>query len=214
MQDDESVPEHVKRLQTKFFGYGQAGASLSACNLTNVDGEKVLKWLKDRKGILLICGNPGCGKTYLCSAILSHMYGKVADIYGFRESAFLARIRSSMDNSGDYQREIEYQSDHSLIFFDDLGCTGKGKSNHENDDPTKMTWRQEVISEFINIRFESQLPTVVTSNLNWNQINNNLGPRTYSRLFSDRNTYVDMFQYKDLRKPIFGDATLEFKGNP
>lgn len=101
-----------------------------------------------------------------------------------------------MDRLGDYRSEIEYQCDHELLIYDDIGSTGEGKTD----------WRKEVIFELINIRYESQRPTVLATNYNYEQVIQKLGERTYSRLFSKENTYIDLFPYPDLRNPIVPES--------
>ena len=134
-------------------------------------------------------GKPGCGKTYVCSALLSWMYGKVADIYYFRESKFFERIRASMEGKGDWNKEVAYQCDHEFLIFDDIGSAGQGQTG----------WRQDVFLEIVNMRYESRNPTVFSTNYNKNEIYEKLGARTHSRLFDKENTIIDMFEYPDLR---------------
>lgn len=142
--------------------------------------------------MLVLSGHPGCGKTHLCSALVAWMFSKVRDIYAFKESDFLNRIRSSFDMSGDYQSEIRYQCDHEFLIYDDLGSTGQGGASG---------WRQEVIFEVINLRYESQNPTVITTNYTRNDVKEKIGPRAYSRLYAQENCIIDMWDYPDLRYP-------------
>jgi DNA replication protein DnaC len=134
-------------------------------------------------------GRPGCGKTYICAALIEWMFGKVADIYFIREAKFMARIRDSFDMKGDYRHEIEYQTDHDLLMFDDIGSVGESKSD----------WRKEVLFEVINLRYESCKTTVFTTNYTAEEIREKLGERSYSRLMSKENTIIDMFKYPDIR---------------
>jgi DNA replication protein DnaC len=134
-------------------------------------------------------GRPGCGKTHLCSAILSWTYGKVPDAYFIREGKFLERIRNSFDFKGDYRAEVEYQADHWLFMLDDIGSSGEGKTD----------WRREVIFEIVNLRYESGKPTVISTNYTPAEIREKLGERVYSRLMAKENTVIDMFSYPDLR---------------
>jgi len=142
--------------------------------------------------MLILSGNPGCGKTYLCSCIVSWMFGKVRDIYALKESEFFDRIRSSMDMKGDYRSEIEYQCDHDFFVYDDIGSTGQGSSTG---------WRQEVLFEVINLRYESQRPTILTTNFTRQEIKEKLGWRTFSRMYAQENSIIEMFGYPDLRFP-------------
>lgn len=140
-------------------------------------------------------GPPGCGKTYLCSAMVPWMHWKLGgDIYALKESVFLERIRTSFDLKGDYHREIQYQCDHRFFIFDDLGSTGKGGSTG---------WRMEVLFEVINLRYESGLPTVFTTNYTTQDVRSNIGERAASRLYSSENTLISMWDYPDLREPEY-----------
>ncbi len=134
-------------------------------------------------------GKPGCGKTYICSALIGWMYGKVGDMYYFREADFFARLRASMDNKGDWHEEILYQCDHDFLLFDDIGSAGQGQTG----------WRQDVFLEVVNNRYESQKPTVFSTNYNEQDVKEKLGMRTHSRLFDKDNTIINMFEYPDLR---------------
>jgi DNA replication protein DnaC len=142
--------------------------------------------------MLVLSGVPGCGKTYLCAALIQWMFGKVRDIYGMKEADFFERIRASFEMKGDYHQEIEYQCDHEFFIYDDMGSTGKGG---------ETGWRKEVIFELLNIRYESKNPTVITTNFTRKQVNDILGERTYSRLYSKENCVIEMFDYPDLRCP-------------
>lgn len=134
-------------------------------------------------------GKPGCGKTYICSALISWMYGKVSDMYYFREGEFLSRIRASMENKGDWGQEVTYQCDHEFLEFDDIGSAGQGQTG----------WRQDVFLEVVNNRYDSKRPTVFSTNYNSQEVYDKLGARTHSRLFAKENTIIDMFSYPDLR---------------
>ena len=94
-----------------------------------------------------------------------------------------------MDMKGDWNQELAYQCDHEFLIFDDVGSTGQGQTG----------WRQEVFLEVVNIRYESQKPTVFSTNYNKQEIYEKLGMRTHSRLFAKENTVIDMFDYPDLR---------------
>jgi DNA replication protein DnaC len=149
--------------------------------------------------MLVLAGKPGCGKTYLCSAIIDWINGKVSSMYFHREAKFMEKVRSSFDMKGDYHGEIEYLLDHDFVILDDLGSTGSG--------PTQ--WRKEVIFSMIDNRYSSKRPTVVSTNLNPQEMFEFLGERTKSRIMDKNNVYINMFDYPDLRMPLQGQKTLE-----
>jgi DNA replication protein DnaC len=139
--------------------------------------------------MLIMMGKPGCGKTYICSALTSWMFGKVSDMYYFREAKFFERLRASMDQKGDWNQELAYLCDHEFLIFDDIGSAGQGQTG----------WRQDVFLEVVNNRYDSKKPTVFSTNYNAQEVYDKLGARTHSRMFANENTVIDMFGYPDLR---------------
>jgi DNA replication protein DnaC len=176
-------------MKTSMFGQRYAGSTMANTVLNPEHSQKVLDWLKECKNFLLLMGKPGCGKTYVCSAIMDYCYGKVSDVYAMREGELFERLRRTMDLKGDYRQEIEYQLDHGLFILDDIGSSGEGQTG----------WRKEVLFEAIALRYESQKPTVFSTNYDRSDIKSKLGERAYSRLFASENTIIDMFTYPDLR---------------
>lgn len=138
---------------------------------------------------MVLAGPPGVGKTYFCAGAIEWFFGKVRDIYAWKESDFLERVRRSMDLQGDYHQAIKYHVDHEFLIFDDLGSTGSGKGE----------WRQEVLFEVINLRYESKAPTIFTTNFNRQECKERLGERSFSRLFAEENTVIEMWKYPNLR---------------
>lgn len=150
------------------------------------------------KGMLILAGNPGCGKTYICSAALDWMFGKTADIYCTKEHVFMSKIKESFDLKGDSDEQIKYLIDHDFYIYDDLGSTGFGM----NRESTDVTWKQKVWFLMVEERLVSARPTIITTNYKRSQIRDNCGERTYSRLYSQDNCIIEMFSYPDLRKPL------------
>lgn len=78
--------------------------------------------------------------------------------------------------------------DDEFLIFDDLGSSGFTE------------WRKEVLFETIDRRYESELPTVFTSNLTRDEIKKELGPRISSRMFSKENLILEFHEGKDYRQ--------------
>jgi len=70
--------------------------------------------------------------------------------------------------------------DDEFVIYDDLGSTGL------ND------WRKEVLFEFLDQRYVSMKPTIVTSNLTREEIYQQIHPRVASRLFAKENTLIEV----------------------
>lgn len=83
-----------------------------------------------------------------------------------------------MDLNGDYLDSLRSLIDDHLVIVDDLGSSGV------ND------WRKEVLFELIDVRYESQKPTVFTSNLTEQEVIESFGSRFHSRFFSKENVFI------------------------
>lgn len=152
------------------------------------ESQKIIDWIREDKNFLVLLGPPGVGKTYFCSAILSWIYGKVPTFRYWHEREFFTRIRGVIrDDSGEYSKEVENMLDDHFIMYDDLGCCGVSE------------WRKEILLSLIDIRYESQLPTIITTNLTQKAIQSSLGPRSASRMFDCTNLLIDMSSMKDRR---------------
>src|SRR5579863_6043920 len=115
--EQQEVPEHVRQLQSHFFGKRYEGATLASSRLDNEDARRISEWLKTKKGLLVLSGSPGCGKTYLCSASVAWMHGKVRDIYAHKEASFVSKVKGAFDFKGDSDDEIRYQIDHEFYIY-------------------------------------------------------------------------------------------------
>lgn len=131
---------------------------------------------------MILLGAPGTGKTHFCRSLYNYIR-KNTQIDTFRywnENKLLGRLRSDMLEFGDFERCLTYLVDDQLIIFDDLGSTG-------------MTdWRKTVAFSFVDQRYESQKPTVITSNMTKEIILQEFGERTHSRLFAKENTIIEL----------------------
>lgn len=156
-----------------------------------IEHQNLMKnWLSNPKDILLMIGSPGTGKTTFCSAVIDWMFGKVPSIRYWNERDIYERLRAMIGSSqgGDYIKELSYILDDYLVIIDDMGSAGF------ND------WRREVWLEIIDSRYNSNLPTIITSNLTMAQIRDQMGERSYSRLMDKGNKIITMHGHDDLRQ--------------
>lgn len=137
---------------------------------------------------MVYVGNPGCGKTYFCAALMNHSLE--SNVFSskryWNERQLLSKIREDMEY-GSYQEILRYIIDDELLILDDLGSGGFGE------------WGRNVLFDLIDIRYSSCLPTVVTTNLTEGAIKTEFGERMASRLFADDNTIIEVRGH-DLRK--------------
>ena len=87
-------------------------------------------------------------------------------------------------------REVQWILDDHFVMIDDLGSNGF------------TDWKKEITLAAIDLRYESEMPTVFTSNLTRNEISDGLGFRAASRLFAAENTIIEMHSAKDQRQVI------------
>jgi DNA replication protein DnaC len=154
---------------------------------------KISDWMKKLKNFLIITGPAGTGKTYLCAAMMAHLKQKVNHFRAYNERELLKRIREgfSDSSSGDYIDHLHYLIDDQLIIIDDFGSSGH------------TDWREEVLFEAIDFRYNSMLPTIITSNLSKDEVYSTYGQRIHSRMFAKENTIIDMEGLPDMRE--YGD---------
>ncbi len=104
------------------------------------------------------------------------------------ESELLKRVRSGMeDYKGDYLETLRLLIDDQLVMIDDVGSTGL------ND------WREEILFDAIDERYNTMLPTVITSNFSIAEFKKVYHPRICSRLFATENTIIEILDGVDLR---------------
>ena len=118
---------------------------------------------------LLITGTCGTGKTHLAVAILHALLEKGCQGLFCTVPDLLAEIRRSYSADEESKKIKEIMRARFLV-LDDLGAE-------------KTTdWVQEQLYMLINYRYEYELPTVITSNLNIGQLAQKIGERSASRL--------------------------------
>lgn len=150
----------------------------------------LVSWVESPRNFLVILGAPGMGKTYLCAALYDWFRSKYSSsIRYYNERQLLREVRNSIEESkGDYLTTLKYKCDDQVFLFDDLGSSGSNE------------WRREVLFDFLDLRYEHQLPTVITSNLTRDEIKKDYGQRFLSRLCAKENTIIEMHGAADKRQ--------------
>lgn len=148
----------------------------------------MMKFLEKPKNFLIFCGSPGIGKTYFCSALTEWAFKTFDTFRYWDESQILKRLRSGMDAfKGDYLDALEWLIDDQLLILDDVGSTGLRE------------WREEVLFDLIDARYNSMLPTVITSNFTQAEFKKLYHPRVCDRLFASENTIIEIEDGQSLR---------------
>ena len=88
---------------------------------------------------------------------------------------------------GDYLDSLQWLIDDQLLILDDVGSTGVRE------------WREEVLFDLIDARYNSMLPTVITSNFTQADFKKLYHPRVCDRLFASENIIIEIEDGTSLR---------------
>jgi DNA replication protein DnaC len=188
-------PEFELQKNMTFINYKRR-TDLSLEQQDNMDAAYRLAFdfAKNPDGWLVFMGETGCGKTHLASAIVNYRYeiGKpslfvvVPDFLDHLRSAFNPESKIS------YDQLFESVKTAPLLVLDDFG------------EQTTNPWVKEKLYQLINYRYNSRLPTIITTRLSLDEIMNDVDPSISSRLV-DRNISVTFAiiapDFRNERKP-------------
>jgi DNA replication protein DnaC len=130
--------------------------------------ETAQAYARGPKGWLVLKGGYGCGKTHLAAAIANYQLAEGEPVLFINTPDLLDHLRSAYNPNAatGYDQRFEQVRNASLLVLDDLGT----QSNTE--------WAQEKLYQIFNYRYNAQLPTVVTTNVELES----LEPRIRSRI--------------------------------
>ena len=143
------------------------------------------------KKILLFIGSPGIGKTDFFSRLGPWIGEHFNSARYFLETNLLGRLKKDIsEGAGSWEENLRYLVDDELIVLDDVArwAVKNGEFN-----PERNEWSREVFQEFLDLRYNTTLPTIITSNLTRQQLKSMYGERVASRLFATENTFIECF---------------------
>ncbi len=149
--------------------------------------ELSLDFAREPRGWLVLLGGYGCGKTHLAAAIANFrvMLGSQALFVVVPDLLDHLRATYAPTSTVTYDERLEAIRDAPLLILDDLGA--------HNTTP----WAQEKLFQILNYRYNSRLPTVITSNQRLDE----LDPRIASRLEDPDLSRVVEILTPDFRQP-------------
>lgn len=125
-------------------------------------------YAEEPEGWLLLTGTYGCGKTHLAAAIANARVDLGQPAVFMVVPDLLDHLRSAFNPNAEvgYDELFEQLRSTPLLVLDDLGAQ------------SSTPWAQEKLFQLLNMRYNAQLPTVITTN----QRLEDLEPRLRSRL--------------------------------
>lgn len=148
---------------------------------------RLLKWSKNPQNILFFSGLPGNGKSYFASAWFNSLKENQKNVRCYNEFALFEELKRCInlpDNPPDYRAQVIAETDNLII--DDLGST-------LSLDKDKSEWKKSLLFNIIDFRYNNDLPTLVTSNLFKDDLNNIFQHERFtSRIYAAKNTIIEM----------------------
>ncbi|HML24569.1 MAG TPA: ATP-binding protein [Aggregatilinea sp.] len=144
-----------------------------------------LDYAHNPQGWLLFQGTYGSGKTHLAAAIANEVLARGQDVIFITTPDLLDHLRSTFgpDSNVEYDDLFEQVRATRLLILDDLGA----------ESPT--AWAQEKLYQLINHRYLNRLNTVITTNVE----PENIDPRVRSRLMDHHLTRPINLNVPDFR---------------
>lgn len=129
--------------------------------------ERAKEYADDPKGWLLLKGGYGCGKTHLAAAIANERLPKGLPTLFIVVPDLLDYLRSTYSPNSEVSYDERFESIRSspLLILDDLGSQ------------SATPWAQEKLFQLLNYRYNAQLPTVLTTNKELEEIDMRLRSR-------------------------------------
>lgn len=147
------------------------------------------KFPKTKYKNILLCGAPGVGKSYLISAMANKIMEKgysVLYVSAFEFNDLVLKYHTSpIDLRSDYMDDL---LSAELLIIDDLGT-----------EPIRKNVSIDYLFSVLNYRMEHGLHTILSTNLDANNLLDRYGERVFSRLFHKKYTYAKRIDGDDLR---------------
>jgi DNA replication protein DnaC len=119
------------------------------------------------KGWLILVGPSGCGKTHLAAAIANKRLSHGYPIFFITIPDLLDHLRSAFSPSSEmpYDEFFDRVRNAPLLILDDLGAQ------------SSTPWAKEKLDQLLNHRFNGELPTVITTSIPIEQLEERIRTR-------------------------------------
>jgi DNA replication protein DnaC len=126
------------------------------------------------EGWLIFMGKPGTGKTHLAASVANQRLADGHPAYFVVVPDFLDYLRATYgpDSNVSYDKLFDAIRTAPLLVLDDLGAQ------------SSTPWAQEKLYQLLNYRYNAKLPTVITTNSTWDEIDARLRSRMLDQRLS------------------------------
>jgi len=133
---------------------GKAGTAVSQEHFAQVY-ESAKAFADNPKGWLVFLGPSGSGKTHLACAVANHRLSLGEPVFYITAADLLDHLRSAFSPTSDttYDELFERVKNVPLLVLDDLALG------------SATTWAKEKLEQLLHHRFNAALPTVITSDI-------------------------------------------------
>ncbi|HEY8909299.1 MAG TPA: ATP-binding protein [Desulfosporosinus sp.] len=151
----------------------------------------VKECLRNPHGLgILYTGPVGSGKTYLAASIANELMAANLKVLFLVVPDLLDELRATYKSEVNELDLLDTARTIPILILDDLGA-------HNYTD-----WTRNRLYSIINYRMNDQLPTVITSNLSLDEMEDYIGVRTTSRIIQSSRIFR-FTVHKDIRHQIY-----------
>jgi len=155
-------------------------------------------YAKNPEGWFFYGGQPGCGKTHICTAIVGYLLkqGKAAKYMLWQDD--ITKIKQMVNDAEVYDALINSYKTAEILYIDDFFKTRRG--DYVSTADVNATFK------IINYRYNEELPTIISSELSIMeiaQIDEALGSRiaemSYHKIYVERDVLKN-YRFKDKKR--------------
>lgn len=148
------------------------------------------EFMQSPKNMLVYLSTPGLGKTYFCAALADWALSTFNTVRYHKEEKLLSSLRDGISEGfGDYTKNLHLAIDDELVILDDIASgINPHKASYKD-----LEWRREIMYAFLDYRYNSMLPTIITSNFTSEEVKEVFSERIHSRMFARENKFIQIF---------------------